>query len=233
MSVRAEGIEALEWDAFLDRFQWDQGEHVTLIGTTGCGKTTLGLELIEQRDYPLIVATKPSGEDAVLEELARKRDWHVCTELPLPNPAIHRKVIFWPSWRRIQEVPQQREQIRDLLYTVWERGSHCVYLDELRWVSESLKLKPILEVYWQQGRSLGISFVTNTQRPAWVPRVAYSQAEHVFLWRTRDPVDLHSLSGMGQVDPQHLRRGLRTLGRHDFIYANHDEGDLVQSRVRL
>src|SRR5438477_7871329 len=50
--------------------EWKPGDHVTLIGPTGSGKTHLGLALAKICKYSLVIATK--RRDPLLESLINK-----------------------------------------------------------------------------------------------------------------------------------------------------------------
>lgn len=49
-------------DFLAHRFTWEQGEHITVVGPTDYGKTTLVIVLLEERDYVVFFATKPRDE---------------------------------------------------------------------------------------------------------------------------------------------------------------------------
>ena len=80
-----------------------------------------------------------------------------------------------------------------------------------------------------QGRALDLSLVAGTQRPAWVPLEMYSQATHVFFWRTSDRRDLDRIGGLGAHDPQTIRAVVRNLRKHEALYVNTRTGALVRT----
>src|SRR6202044_757929 len=63
------GIPIVPYEDFWNDFKWSQSQHITLIGTTGCGKTTLELDLLEMggREYIIFLGTK--AEDETQDEL--------------------------------------------------------------------------------------------------------------------------------------------------------------------
>lgn len=122
--------------------------------------------------------------------------------------------------------------MRDALGSIFHQGGWTVYVDEARYVHETLKLTPYLKLLWQQGRSLGISLVTTTQRPAYMPLEMYDQATHLFLWRDTDRINLARLSSIaGDLDRDQLREEVGKLPLHDFLYANTRTGAVLRSRV--
>src|SRR5215831_13430605 len=62
----------VSWDILEPKLkrEWKPGDHVTLIGPTGSGKTHMGLALAKICKYSLIIATK--RRDPLLESLSKK-----------------------------------------------------------------------------------------------------------------------------------------------------------------
>jgi energy-coupling factor transporter ATP-binding protein EcfA2 len=221
-------VPRLAWAEFWRRFAWEQGEHVSLIGPTGCGKSTLGLALLPFRKSVVILGTKP--RDAVLDRLVRTKQYRRLREFQ-PRPG-ERRVILWPTLRDPADVSTQRDVLADAFRSIFHSGGWCVYADEARYLCEFLRLEAYLQLLWQQGRSLGISLVANVQRPAGMPLELYNQATHLFLWRETDRVNLTRLGGLGgEVDSTLIRREVTTLSRHEFLYLNTRTGAVARSRV--
>jgi ABC-type ATPase with predicted acetyltransferase domain len=179
------------WPEARSNMGWKQGEHVTIIGPTGQGKTTLALDLMGQRGYPLIIATKP--RDATLEKMSRGRDWHVITDWP---PA-RTKTILWPKLNRTSDVQNQADVIHRALENVFISGGYAVLIDELSYVIDTLKCRREVTQIWQQGRALGISLVTCILRPTHIPLLAYDQATHIIMFRDNDETNLRRMGGLG------------------------------------
>ena len=86
-------VPRVTWDEFLKSFRWKQGEHVTLLGPTGQGKTTLALAILPRREYVIVFGTK--AKDKTLDRLIKEDGYEKCTEYPPPTWA--KKVVLWPS----------------------------------------------------------------------------------------------------------------------------------------
>lgn len=203
-------------DAALD---WRQGEHVTLVGPTGCGKTTLGLHLLGRRDWVCVIGTKP--RDRTLDGLRREgyrrlEEW--------PPPQHWNRVLLWPKRKSLADRYTQAAAIAAALEAIYRTGAWCVFADELQYLCERLGLADDLAELWQQGRSLGVSIVGASQRPRYVPLAAYSQATHLFLWRSNDEADLRRLSELNGADTRTVRAVLPQLGRHEVLYVNTRDG---------
>lgn len=226
----AERVARVGWERFLPRLRWSQGEHVTLLGPTGTGKTTLALDLLDERKWVVVFGTKP--RDRTLDKLVSDRGYHVIREWP-PPPAPHGdRVILWPDMRDMAGIYQQQEQFAEAMGSIYRRGAWCVYLDELRYLTETLKLAAYAEMLWQQGRSLGVSVVAGTQRPARVPLTAYDQATHLFLWRDSDKRNLDRLADLsGDLDRDLIRRVVLGLEDHECCYVNTRTGEIAITKA--
>lgn len=213
----------LAWGPFLDRFDWRQGEHVSLIGPTGTGKTTVAVQLLHRRAYVVGIGTKP--RDSTFDYLARNGYKRVKQLPPAGNPP---RVIVWPRSTTLDRAAKKRQAaiIRDTLDAAYSAGSWCVFVDELSYLSRTLGLAPELTDLWQQGRSNFVSLIGCTQRPRWVPLDAYSGASHLFLWRTNDRQDIARLAGLNGADAAAVQAIVPQLGRHELLYVNTRDGSM-------
>lgn len=221
-------VPRASWADFLAQLQWRQGEHVSLIGPTGGGKTTLALALLPRREWTAVLATKP--KDRTLDRL-RRNGYRRLREWP-PAWGINR-VLLWPRWRGPADTHNQRQVFLDAMDDIFHRGGWAICADELAYMCQMLKLDSYLKLLWQQGRSIDISLMGCTQRPAFVPLELYSQASHLFIWRQTDKRDLDRIGGIGTVDPALVRSIVRQLPRHQFLYVNTRTDEFCVSQVEL
>jgi hypothetical protein len=231
------GVERVAWDDFLAAFDWEQGEHVSLIGPTGGGKTTLALQILERRAYVLVLASKP--QDATLAGLVKKKGYQRIKRWPPPlsrapfvngRPAWQR-VLLWPTYRKMSDIPAQREAFVHALHEAFAQGAWCVFADDLNKLCEQLKLDGALKPYWTDGRSVKLSLVASAQRPAWVPLYLYSQATHLFFWRTTDARDLKTIGGLNGADDKLVRHIVSRLPKHDVLYVNTRTGHMAVTKA--
>lgn len=199
-------------------FRWAQGEHVAAIAPTGAGKTTLIRELLPLRRYTVFFGTKP--DDPLYRKLIQQgyRRVESMTELK----PWDEKIMLWPKPRpTIRETMiVQRNAFLNALDIITRHGSWTVIIDEAKYLSEILKLKTELTYSVEQLRSIGATVVLGSQRPAWLPVSALSNATHVFLWKSTNRDDAMKLADMGGIDANLVRTEARTLGRHEFLYIN-------------
>jgi len=216
----------LPWSEVRNQMDWRQGEHVTIIGPTGQGKTTLALDLMDMRaergGHPLIIATKP--RDTTLERM-RRGDWNVIRKWP----PIRQKTILWPKMNRVADKGTQAAVIRDALDQVFIAGNYAVLIDELSYVIDELRCKAEITQIWQQGRALGISLVTCILRPSHVPLLAYDQATHIIMFRDNDETNLRRMGGLGHWSRAEIIDAVSQLERHQFLLLNTRNGSMIRS----
>lgn len=220
--------DTVEWRNFLAHLRWRQGEHVTLLGPTGCGKTTLARELLPLRRHVVAFGTKP--RDDTLEHLINARGYRRIREWP-PAPTDER-IVLWPRIRHMSDVANQKRIFKDALAMIYEQESWCIFLDEIEYLTGDLRLDGPVRLLWRQGRSISISILGGTQRPTHIPLLAYSQATHLFVWNTNDIRDLKRLMEIsGTVNKRALIAQVRGLDRHSVLYVDTRTGYMAVTRV--
>lgn len=238
MTVTAPKIEALNWADFLDTLEWYQGEHVTAIGPTKSGKTTLFRELFKRsrregtHPWQAVIATKKRDEvlDAFLPDgFVRMPYWNA------PEADVTPRIMLAPPIPSAEEYHLQAQAIRNALTSIYAQGGWMILLDELKHIADFLGLKREVELLLHQGRSAGITVVSAVQRPRHVPLMAYDQADHIYMWESRDANIRDRLSEIGgRVNPEVVEQGLRSLpDRHSFLYVRPSTGRVVQSKVEI
>lgn len=233
--AEARTVQRVGWDDFLARwFVWEQGQHVSLIGPTGAGKTTLALALLPMREYVLAFGTKPTGKDDTLMSLVRKDRWKLVqrwADMPKVIQPGRGKFVFWPKFKHPRDVPEQAAEIHEAVGHAFTQGGWCLMVDETWYWTNVLGLKRMLEQLWTQGRSIGVSVLAGTQRPAYVPLNMYDQATHVFFWRDNDERNLKRISGMNGLNAQLIRSTVATLAPHEVLYVNTRTGLMLVTKA--
>lgn len=221
--VEADNVHAVEYEEFIRTFDWQQGEHIGMIGPTGSGKTTLALSLLEIRKYVVVFATKP--KDSTLDQLVKRkkfrkiRHWRDSGWWGFGlSPSKYPKRILWPNARSLYSAGKQQRVFREAFELAYDEGNWCIYLDELWMMVNFLKLGFEVRVMLQQARSLGISLVSATQRPAFVPLELYDQSSHLFFWRDNDERNLSRISGISWLNADYVRGTVANLKQHEVLY---------------
>lgn len=235
----AEAVEFVAWPAFLERFMqtWapnrdGQAEHVTFVGPTKQGKTTLALALLKERvkvrrSSAVILATKP--KDASLSRIG----WPVVKTWP---PGYGKEqVIYWPvrgdSFDLRTAAARQRPLFEKTLAEIFANGGMTVYMDEAFYFTEMLRLEPLMKQFWQAGRSQNICVMAGTQRPTGVPRAMFSECSWFIAFRTADEDELRRVGEIGGADSRFVRAVMRTLKPHEFLVVQTRTGVMVRSKV--
>jgi hypothetical protein len=201
------------------------------VGPTGAGKTHLALEIAEIRSYVLFLACKP--RDPLISEL-KARGYHEIREGKLEIPYAdgrpqYTRVVYWPRFsEKITKNDQDKERqlqsqaMRQAFAYARRNGSWALVIDEGTWVCRDLNLQRLADSMYFQGRTLGVSVILSTQRPAWVGQYAFSQADHVFLFQTAHREDLKSLGDIAGVDTMAVREIVSQLDdrNHEVLYVN-------------
>lgn len=225
------GPRVIDRQEFLtQRWDYRTGDHVTVMAPTGAGKTTLLYQLLEQTARPnlpaLVLVMKP--RDATVTALAKRLEARRATTWP---PVMRRgpaawwspKPRAWTVWPRhtfdpdIDDATLHRV-FRDAMRDSYKRGNRIVVADEVAGLATDLGLGRDLTVLWTRGRSMDTGLWAASQRPAFVPLHAYSQAEHLFLHHDPDLRSRKRYSEIGGIDPKLILDVTSDLPKHHFLY---------------
>ena len=177
---------------------WRQGEHVSIIGDTGSGKTFLEARLLELRDNVVVCRTKP--DDIKFEGYKTVRSAKAMD--------VAGKYLLTPKYER------QSIEIADALTRAWEQGSWSVSIDEAYYCVTMLKLEAYINRLMTQGRSKRITVIAGMQRPAWISRFVLSQSTHVFLFATEG----RDTKTIAQALTSRLLPIVEVLRKHEYVY---------------
>lgn len=236
-------LPRVPWDAFFQRWTWNQGEHLTIVGPTGTGKSTLMRALLQKRyeagGAVCVFGTKT--EDRTLstwlreDGLTRVESWPPrwpgrWWDRPRGNEWTH-KVMLWPRIKSTADVRALGPTFGHALDEMFVARRWCVAIDELWYQSAEMGLDHELKSWWSQGRSAGLTLVGATQRPVDIPLLAYNSATHLFLFGDNDRRNLDRVSGLGGLPPAEITRIMESLPFHDVLYVNTRERFYLRTRA--
>ena len=161
---------------------------LAVVGSTGSGKTVAGLWHLSKADLldrPWII-------------FDFKRDSHIALlnarELPLnvvpKSPGLY---VYRP-------IPERDDDaVRKLLWGIWAQENIGVFVDEGYMLGNR---NPALNALLTQGRSKNIQMIILSQRPVWMSRFVFSEADYFQIFRLNDRRDYDVIQSMISLDIQ-------------------------------
>lgn len=218
------------WSAFCRSYRAtrDNAQHVTILGPTRTGKSTLAMQVARQRPYVAALCAKP--RDKHMKSMLRDGGFRKVDVLPEAGAGIRRAYLWPPNVGNVSH-PVQRAAFHGAFSHAYRVGVWHLLVDEAHYLATTLRLADDIRGAYQMGRSNGHGVILCAQRPAWLPRDIYSSADHLFIFGTNDAADLKSISGMNGVNDKVVRLAVANLGRdHRFLHVNTATGDLAITR---
>jgi len=227
-----------------------QGDHITIIGPTGTGKTHLALELAKLRTYSIFIALKPA--DPLITELL-SQGYFLTPKMEVPyyeNPAgsgiyvpLYNRVLYWPrlSDEVVRRLPpeqiltaekrMQKPSVQGAIGYVRRNRRWCLILDEATWIARDLGLQRDLDSALFTFRTLEASLILAGQRPAWMGQYALSQPTHLFLFQTAHTNDIKALGDIAGVNYDRVVQTVSTLdfNKHEVLYVNTHTRDMCRT----
>lgn len=229
------GIYRMTREEFLsDAWDYVSGDHVTIIGPTGSGKTYLGYQLLDAAVSPelpgIVLVMKP--RDATVTKWSKTAEFRIVRNWPPAlSPWKPKKPRGWVLWPKHSFDPDRDNA---MMYTIFRRaildsykkGKRIVFGDEVYSLAVELNLQTELVTVWSKGRSMECGLWTATQKPTHIPLWAYSQAEHLFLHNDPDERARKRFSEIGGVDPKLVERTVLSLAKHEWLYIRRRDGSM-------
>lgn len=224
----------------------EPGQHITLIGPNGCGKTTVGLNILAQlhTDHPttrgVALVMKPdkgprsegrrATGDRTVTRLTKQLGGKVTRNWPPFKLWWADEPAFWAYWPRHTMDPDVDDEVhyhlfREVILGSYRTGDCWVFADEARGLTVDLQLKRELATVLSRGRSMNAGAIMASQAPRWNPTEMYSEAKHFFLWKMADGAIYERLREIGgHADPKVIERILRGLrNKFECLYLQPDE----------
>lgn len=170
-----------------------QPEHLEIIGPSGSGKTHLMLTMLQDRyrqrkTGAILVVTK--ADDAIFRQLG----WPVASKM---DEIRDTNVVFWPRTRKTgsERRAYHDQRITQLLDHLWnppngKRPNTILAFDEVGYIEGlSGEMRALIQQYWREARSLGITVVAMKQRPQGALRDMHSETYWTAAFAPKDRSD--------------------------------------------
>lgn len=161
-------------------------DRVSVIGRTGSGKTTLAAWLLShmhRKSRPSVIVDFKG--DSFLSSIQGLRELDTNSRAPR-SPGLY----------VIRPLPNETDETEDFLWKIWERGNTLVYVDEAHMLHGSGAFQALLT----QGRSKKIPMIVLTQRPSWVSRFVFSEADFYSVFHLNDVRDHKIVQSFVPID---------------------------------
>lgn len=225
---------------FLSRYwRYEPGEHVTVLGHTGSGKTWLMMQLLAMTASPKLpsVTTVMKPTDATVTKWAAANGHRIVRDYPVSQFGMiwRRKpngYILWPehSYNLDPDYDEARHAtafIQALRYA-YKTGNHIVAVDDATRASELATQRtpgrrPItvgkwMRTIWSLGRDPGCGQWIASQRAVGLDLLAYNGASHLLLAKEPDARNRKRFEEIGGVDSALVAATTRRLRPYHFLY---------------
>ena len=186
----------------------DSSNRLAIVGATGSGKTQAAVWHLSMRDIdqrPWVIYNFKT--DKSIDGIPHARNIEL-DEVPI-KPSVY---VAHPH-------PAQQEQVENHMWEIWQRENTGVYVDEGYMVGDR---NPAFRALLTQGRSKQIPIIVLSQRPVWMDRFVFSEAEYFQIFRLQHKKDIKSVE---EFVPANLSRRLPDF--HSYYY------DVGQDKVTV
>lgn len=207
-----------------ERWDYKPGEHVSFLGSTGNGKTTLALQLLAatatERVPGIVLAMKP--KDKTVTDFQKLHGFRRVADWP-PTPSLYhvkpKGYIVWPKTVFKEDIDEAHhaDVFRRCLQDSYKRGNRILFADEAYSLAEELGIGKSLITLWTKGRSMGTGLWAATQKPTHVPLWMYSQATHLFLSYDPDKRARDRYREISGTDPKIIEAALWETNEFEWV----------------
>jgi GTPase SAR1 family protein len=188
-------------------------DRALFVGQTGCGKTTLAQRMLNSIH----------GRRIMVFDLKRDLLWpgwkrfrHLAEVIAAVKKGEMR-IIYAPADKEFDS-PEYYDAFFKLCFRLGGHGGCIVYIDEVTLCTNGAHMPRYYKACVQQGRGLGVSVWTATQRPSGIPKNLRTETENFYLFYLQDDKDRDVVEGLTKLGDE-----LQDLPDHHFFYKRRRE----------
>lgn len=220
-------VETIDRDEFL-RDYWDYraGQHVTIIGPNGRGKSTLGFQLLNATVSPkmrgYVLVSKP--RDETIDAFTKQLRFKTIETYPPSTELLHKQRGYMlRPYQSLKDLKADNARLHHQFKTCMmdcygSKKPVIVFADEVQELQSSLGLKNECEAFWKRGRSLQSGLWALAQRSAYNSQDMYNAPEHLFLFNDPDKKNRIRFGEIGGVDPDTVVQVTGSLTQFQTLY---------------
>lgn len=240
--------DKMRWEQFQEHFldEHEQGQHIAIVGPTGKGKTTTGLEFCklvgsrmgEDRRPSRVTVLGSKPKDDTLAKLIQEGGWPEIRKWPPGFGEEH--CVVWPrGGSPEEEAIRQKRVFAPLIDTIYKEGGQSLFTDEEAYFEmkppDGLGMTGKMNKIWIGGRSNAVTLIGATQRPRSVTRSMWSEPAWVIVYPPDDEDDLKRVAEMSGSKYE-VMAACDRLGPWEFLCINRKRDGTkrtIVSRVEL
>lgn len=194
-----------------------QTQRTVITGRTGTGKTVAGLWHLSNYDLrkPWLLINFKNDEHIESIEKAQ----HIDLDFK-PSKKNSGLLIVNPTPLDAKSTRLERSPLEKLLWRIWAWENFGIFCDE----GFLLGNNEAFDACQTQGRSKRIPMITCTQRPVWITRFAFSEADFVQAFDLNDDSDKDRVTEFTPLEVEDFN----ALGKHESFYYDIGEDELVK-----
>lgn len=185
------------------------GKRLTIVGSTGSGKTTLARRILDASNYHWVIFNPKAT--ATYSRLHPHKTIERIKENELRRAIERNKYVILnlsPSWNHAAQ-----DQLLQYLCDHFTDIGFCI--DEAYTMHNRANAGPGITGLVTRGRELNQSAIFLSQRPKWISQFLFSEADYIAEFKLLLKKDRHVVfENTGQAAAMSKRNG------HDFIYFN-------------
>lgn len=182
----------------------NNSQRLTIVGRTGTGKTQAALWHLSLRDFdkrPWVIFDFKCDDH--IEKINRIQEIGMET---VPNK---------PGLYVVRPHPSQKEEVNDYIWKLWAKENIGIYADE-GYMIPNPDTNNAFQACLTQGRSKKIPMIILSQRPVWMSRFVFSEADFIQIFSLSDRRDYATVQSLIPREKGDITRALPPY--HSYYY---------------